>query len=114
MRVELKERKIFKNHFGQFHKLNNDNSQFILLAMVFKLSTISFLLYDTKYDRMGGTLGVAAGLDSVAFFSKTKPKEEKVFFFIPPDLVLHSRYKNKRSLRSDVDRSNDRQTRRLL
>ena len=38
MRVELKERKIFeilKNHFGrQFHKLNNDNSYFILLAMV--------------------------------------------------------------------------------
>ena len=29
-RVELKERKILKilkNHFGQFHKLNNDNSQ---------------------------------------------------------------------------------------
>ena len=31
----------------------------------------------TKYHRMGGALGMAAGLDSVAFFSKTKPKVEK-------------------------------------
>ena len=38
-RVELKERKILeilKNHFGQFHKLNNDIVNFILLAMVFQ------------------------------------------------------------------------------
>ena len=38
-RVELKERKvleILKNHFGQFHKLNNDNDNSILLAVVFQ------------------------------------------------------------------------------
>ena len=29
-----------------------------------------------KYHKMGGTLGVAAGPDSVSFFSKTKRKEE--------------------------------------
>ena len=55
-------------------------------------------------------------LSSVAFFSKIKPKEEKVVFKISPlnvayfDLVLHSRFKTKRSLRSDVDRSINRST----
>ena len=34
----------------------------------------------TKYHRMGMALGVAAGPDSVALFSKTKPKEETVYF----------------------------------
>ena len=37
----------------------------------------------TKYHRMGGALDVAIGPDSVAFFSKTKPKEENVVFYFP-------------------------------
>ena len=49
--MELKERKILeilKNHFGQFHKLNNDNSQ--LRATSYgpsNLCAISFLLNTT-------------------------------------------------------------------
>ena len=62
---------------------------------------------------MGRALGMATGPDSVAVFLITKPKEDKVFFFFLLnvayfDLVLHSRFKTKRSLRSDVDRSTDR------
>ena len=54
-------------------------------------------------------------LNSVAFFSKIKPKEEKVVFLFPLkvayfDFVLHSRFKTKRSLRSDTDRSIDKST----
>ena len=69
----------------------------------------------TKYHWMGMALGMTAGPDSVVFFSKTKPKVEKVYFLISPkhvayfDFVLHSRFKTKRSLRSGVDRSTDRQ-----
>ena len=37
----------------------------------------------TKYHQMGGALGVAACPDSVAFFSKIKPKEVKVFLKFP-------------------------------
>ena len=37
----------------------------------------------TKHHRMGETLGMAAGPDSVPFSSKTKRKEEKVFFTSP-------------------------------
>ena len=36
----------------------------------------------TKYHEMGGA-GMATGPDSVLFFSKTKPKQEKVFFKFP-------------------------------
>ena len=39
-------------------------------------------------DQVGGALGMAAGPDSVAFFSKTKPKEEKVLFFLFPSPTL--------------------------
>ena len=72
----------------------------------------------TKYHWMGGALGIATGPNSVAFFLKTKPKEEKVFFYFPQnvayfDLVLHSRFKTKRSLRSDIDRQINRQNNRL-
>ena len=46
MRVELKERKILeilKNHFGQFHKLNNDNSRLHTTSCgLSNLWTISF------------------------------------------------------------------------
>ena len=34
----------------------------------------------TKYHWIGRALGMAAGPDLVAFFLKTKLKEEKVFF----------------------------------
>ena len=45
----------------------------------------------TKHHKMGGALGMAVGPDSVAFFSKTKPKEENAFFYCTYfDLVLHS------------------------
>ena len=67
-------------------------------------------VYQISHD--GGILGVVTGPDSVVFFfSKTKRKEEKLFFYFPAYfyLVLHSRFKTKRSLRSDVDRSTDRQ-----
>ena len=37
----------------------------------------------TKYHWIGRALGVAAGPDSVTFFSKTKPKEENVVFISP-------------------------------
>ena len=47
-RVELKERKIMeilKNYFEQFHKLNNDNSQFHTTSYgLSNICTISFLL----------------------------------------------------------------------
>ena len=50
------------------------------------------------------------------FFSKTKPKVEKVVYFTLKchlqyfDLVLRSRFKTKQLLRSDVGRSTDKMT----
>ena len=69
----------------------------------------------TKYHWMGGALGMAAGSDSVISFSKIKPKEEKGGVLYFPyvayfDLVLHSRFKTKRLLRSDIDKSTDKST----
>ena len=37
----------------------------------------------TKWHQMGGALGVVVGPDSVAFFSKTKPKEENALKMSP-------------------------------
>ena len=54
---------------------------------------------------MGGALDVTAGPDSVVFFSKTEVEKMVVKKF---DLVLHSRFKTKRSPRSDVDSQIDR------
>ena len=34
----------------------------------------------TKYYMVGGALGMAHSLSSVAFFSKIKPKDEEVVF----------------------------------
>ena len=65
----------------------------------------------TKYQWIGGTFSVAAGLDSVTFFSKTKPNEENVSFLFPlkmsPTLIWYftQGFKTKQSLRSYVDRS---------
>ena len=60
---------------------------------------------------MGGALG---SLGSVTFFSKIKLKVEKAATYLPLvayfDLVLHSSFKTKRSLRSDDDRDTDRLT----
>ena len=55
-------------------------------------------------------MGVAVGLDSVAFISKTKPKEENEFFNFPLkfDSELHSRCKTER------DRLTDRLTDRFI
>ena len=39
----------------------------------------------TKYHRMGGILGMAAGPDSVAILSKNKMKKESFFFVKPSD-----------------------------
>ena len=43
-RVELKILKILKNHFGQFHKMNNDNQQLHTLAIVFQ-TYVQFYFY---------------------------------------------------------------------
>jgi len=58
-----------------------------------------------------------APLSSVAFFSlENQAKRRKSFFNFPFknvvnfDLVLHSRFKTKQSLRSDVDRTTDKMT----
>ena len=65
----------------------------------------------TKYHKMGMALGVAAGPDSVAFSSKTKPKEEGSVFLFPLKVSLTLIWyftqglKTKRSLRFDVERS---------
>ena len=49
--MELKERKILEildNHFGQFHKSNNDNSQLHITSYgLTNFCTISFLLQTT-------------------------------------------------------------------
>ena len=63
-----------------------------------------------KCHPMGGALGVATGLDSVAFSPKPSGKKKKCFLISPYnvtyfDLVLNSRFKTKRSLRSDVNQS---------
>ena len=56
---------------------------------------------------------MAVGMDSVAFFLKTKPKEENDFFISPYnvayfDLVLYPMFKTKRPMLTD--RQNDRLT----
>ena len=97
---------------------------FILLVMVFQtyvqfhlrgLQHGDYVTMFTKYHGLGGVLGVAAGPDSVAFFLKTKPKEEKKWFFISPlkmlpILIWYFTQETERSPRSDVDTATDRTT----
>ena len=64
-----------------------------------------------KYHGMGG----ATGLDSITFFQIPSLKKKKFFLISPLNFayfvfILHSRFKNKRSLRSNVDRSTDKMT----
>ena len=70
----------------------------------------------TKYLWVGGALGMA--VYSVTYFLKTKLKVEKVIKYFPLkknvaylSWYFTRRFKTKQSLRSDVDRSIDRQTR---
>ena len=74
--------------------------------------------YQISQDGRGFGHGRWSGFSR--FFSKTKPKEENVVFKVPLKcrllfgMVLHPRFKTKRSLRSDVDRSTDRQIDRQI